>query len=89
MFGDKGKPTMQFSLRFFMNTRMTKGTLVKDHIIHIIALFNEMKIFGVEINRETQVDMILETLLNSLKQVNLNYTMNKLMVSLLELIREL
>ena len=53
MFGDKGKPTMQFSLRFFMNTRMTKGTLVKDHIIHIIALFNEMKIFGVEINRET------------------------------------
>ena len=50
-----------------MNTRIKKGTLVKDHIIHMIALFNEMKIFGVEIDRETQVDMILKTLLNSFK----------------------
>ena len=53
MFGDKGKPTTQFALRSFMNTRMKKGTLVKDHIIHMISLFNKMKIFGVEIDRKT------------------------------------
>ena len=36
-------------------------------MIHMIRLFNEMKILGIEINEETQVDMVLETLLDSFK----------------------
>ena len=42
-----------------MNTMMTKETLVKDHIIFMITLFNEIDIIGTKIDRETQVDMIL------------------------------
>ena len=36
-------------------------------MICIIELFNEIEIFGVEIDRETQVDMVIETLPNSFK----------------------
>ena len=42
-----------------MNTRMNEGTLIRGHMIHMISLFNNVVILGVEIDRETQVDMIL------------------------------
>ena len=50
-----------------MNTRMTKRTPIRDHLIFMIALFNDMKILGTKINKETLVDMILKTLSNSFK----------------------
>ena len=58
-------------------------------MICIIELFNEMEIFGVEIDIETQIDMVLETLPNSFKEFKLNYFINKLMMSLTKLLREL
>ena len=71
-----------------MNTRMIEETLVRDHMIHMIALFNEMRILRAKVNKKTQVDMILETLLDSFKQFKLNYTINKLMMNLSELMKE-
>ena len=58
-------------------------------MICIIELFNEMEIFGVENDIETQIDMVLETLPNSFKEFKLNYFINKLMMSLTKLLREL
>ena len=58
-------------------------------MICIIELFNEMEIFGVEIDIETQIDMVLKTLPNSFKEFKLNYFINKLMMSLTKLLREL
>ena len=72
-----------------MNTRMTKETPIRDHMIHMITLFNKMEILGAKIDGETKVDMILETLSNSFKQFKLNYNMNKLMMSFPKLIKEL
>ena len=68
---------------------MSKGTPLKDHTIHTIKLFNKMEILEAEINEETQVDMVLETLVDSFKQFKLNYYMTKMATSLNELIREL
>ena len=48
-----------------------------------------MKIIGAKINGETQVDMFLETLSDSFKQFKLNYNMNKMVMRLTELMREL
>ena len=48
-----------------------------------------MMILRVEINEETKVDMVLETLPTFFRQFELNYTINKLVISLLELMREL
>ena len=58
-------------------------------MICIIELFNEMEIFGVEIDIETQIDIVLKTLPNSFKEFKLNYFINKLMMSLTKLLREL
>ena len=89
MFGDKGRPKRQDALRNIMNTKMTEGTPVRDRMIRMITLFNEIKILLAEINEETQIDMILKTLPDSFKQFKLNYNMNKLMMSLPELMKEL
>ena len=63
-----------------MQTKMIEGTLVKDHMTHMVSLFNKMKILKVELDVETKVNMILETL-DSFKQFKHNYSINKMLVS--------
>ena len=58
-------------------------------MICMIELFNEMKILGAEIDGETQVDLVLESVLNSFKQFKLNYNTNKMVMGLTKLMREL
>ena len=53
MFGGKGRPTKQVALKAIMNTKMSKGTPIKDHMIRMIGLFNKMKILKAKIDRET------------------------------------
>ena len=48
-----------------------------------------MKIFVAEIDGETKIEMILETLLTSFCQFKLNYTMNGMILSSSELMKEL
>ena len=54
-------------------------------MLEVIGLLNEIEIMGGEIDGETQVDMILETLSESFDSFKLNYSMNKLGYSLTEL----
>ena len=53
MFSDKDKLARLTILMTTMNTKMIKGTPVRDHMICMIALFNEMEIFGAKIDGET------------------------------------
>ena len=71
-----------------MNFRMIERTPIRDHMIHMIALYNEIEILGDEIDVETLINMILEALLDSFKLFKLNYIMNKLMMNLPKLMRE-
>lgn len=50
MFGFKGRSTRQAALKLIMNAKMLERTLVRDHIIYMIRLFNKMKILRVEID---------------------------------------
>lgn len=58
MFDDKGRLPKQTTLRTIMNTKMTKGTLIRNHMVCMIKLFNEMEILGAKIDGE---NIILET----------------------------
>ncbi len=89
MFGDQGRQARQAAVRNFMNCRMKAGTPVRDHMMLIIGHLNEMEIMGAEIDGETQVDMILETLPEMFDNFKLNYSMNKLSYTLSELMKEL
>ena len=89
IFGGKVMPAKQVAFKVIMDTKISKGTPIKDYMICMIELFNEMKILGAEIDGETQVDLVLETVLNSFKQFKLNYNMNKMVMGLTKLMREL
>ncbi|RVW59115.1 hypothetical protein CK203_104548 [Vitis vinifera] len=55
MFNDKGMPSRQSTLRTIMSTKMIEGTPIRDHMIHMITLFNKMEILGAKIDGETQM----------------------------------
>ena len=72
-----------------MNKRMFKGTLVRDHMIKMIGLFNELGDLGADFDGETQNNMVLETLPPSFNHFKLNYSMNKIKWSLIEMRQQL
>ena len=55
----------------------------------MISNLNTLEVLVVDIEGESQVDMILQSLLESFKEFRLNYNMNKNIYSLSELINEL
>ena len=74
IFDDKGKSTRKVALKTIMNIRMIEGTLIKNHIVYMIRLFNEIKILVVTIDRKTKVNLILESLSNSFAKFKFNYS---------------
>ena len=62
MFGEQGRPTRQIAMRTLMNTKMTEGTPVREHVIIMFDHLNTLEILGGEIDAESQIDIILESL---------------------------
>ena len=76
-------------MKDLMNTTMVETTLVRDHVLKMIGLLNELEILGAEIDGESHVDIILQSLPDSYKQFFLNYNMNKPQWTLAQLLKEL
>ncbi|KAH0632545.1 hypothetical protein KY284_035331 [Solanum tuberosum] len=89
LFGDQGRSAKQTVMRTLMNTKMVEGTLVRDHVLKMIGLLNELEVLGAEINNDSQVEMILQFLPDSFQQFCLNNNMNKMSLSLAQLLNEL
>ena len=49
-------------MRELLNTKMSEGTPVQDHVLKMIAHMNELEILGEEIDGKTQVDIVLMSL---------------------------
>ena len=78
MFGDQTCSARQKAMKNLMNTTMVETTPVRDHVLKMIGLLNELEILGAEIDGESHVDdIILQSLPDSYKQICLNYNMNK------------
>ncbi|KAH0658290.1 hypothetical protein KY285_026837 [Solanum tuberosum] len=60
-----------------------------EHVLKLMSYLNELEILGAEIVKESQVEMILQTLPDSFQQFRLNYNMNKMDMSLVKLLNEL
>ena len=89
MFGVQSRSSKKMVMKQIMNTRMSEGTPVRDHMIKMIGHFNELGDLGADIHWETQNNMVLETLPPSFNHFKLNYSMNKLEWSLTELMQQL
>ena len=57
--------------------------------LKMMNLLNELEILRYKIDGETQVNIILQSLLDYFKQFYLNYNMNKFFYSLAKLFKEL
>ena len=89
MFSEQGRFAREETMRQIYNTKMAEGTSVREHCLVLISNLNTLEVLGANIDGESQVDMILHSLLKSFKEFRINYNMNKKIYSLSELMNEL
>ena len=89
MFGEESRSARQTSMKYLMSTQTTEGNLVQEHVLKMIYFINKLDMIGVEMDGETKVDAILASLPNSFNQLVMNYNMNKMNVTLFELLEML
>ncbi|XP_016493835.2 uncharacterized protein LOC107813136 [Nicotiana tabacum] len=90
MFVDQNRVAKQTAMKDLLNTKMVEGSSVRDHVLKMMSLLNELEVLGANIDKDTQVEkMIMQTLPNSFQLFRLNYNMNKMDLSLTKLLNEL
>ncbi|XP_070057553.1 uncharacterized protein LOC142167101 [Nicotiana tabacum] len=62
MFGEQNRATKQTTMKALLNTKMVEGSSVKDHVLKMMGLLNELEVLGAVIDKEPQVEMVLQTL---------------------------
>ncbi|XP_016546403.2 uncharacterized protein LOC107846561 [Capsicum annuum] len=77
------------SMKAFFTTKMVEGTSVMEYVLKMLSLLNDLEILGAVIDKESQVEIVLQTLPDSFPQFCLNYNMNKMDLSLTKLLNEL
>ncbi|XP_009617455.1 uncharacterized protein [Nicotiana tomentosiformis] len=89
MFGDQNCAAKQTFMKALLNIKMVEGSSVTDHVLKMMRLLNGLEVLGANMDKDTQVEMILQTLPNSFQQFHLNYNLNKMDLSLVKLLNEL
>ena len=89
MFGEQGYSARQETIRQIYNSKITKGTSIREHFLRMISNLNTLEVLDVDIDGESQVDMTLQSLPKSFKEFRLNFNMNKKIYSLSKLMNEL
>ncbi|KAH0636213.1 hypothetical protein KY290_036647 [Solanum tuberosum] len=89
MFREQNRAAKQTTMKAILTTKMVEGSPVKDHVLNMMSYRNELEILGAAIDKEYQVEMILQTLPDSFQQFCLNYNMNKMDLPLAKLFIEL
>ena len=89
MFGEQGCSARQETMRQIYNTKIAEGTSVREHCLKMVSNLNTLEVLSADIDGESQVDTILQSLLESFKEFRFNYNMNKKIYSLSELMNEL
>ena len=62
MFDEQGRFARKETMRQIYNTKMAEGTLVREHCLRMISNLNTLEVLGADIDGESQVDMILQSL---------------------------
>ena len=67
MFGEQGRFARQETMRQIYNTKMIEGTSVREHCLRMISHLNTLEVLGANIDGESQVDMILQSLIQGIQ----------------------
>ena len=71
------------------HARMTEGTPVQNHVLKMIEWIEKLTRLGMVLQDNLCVDLMLQSLLDFFSQFIINFNMNKLEVTLLELLNML
>ena len=88
MFAKSSSTARQAAIGALMNTRMTRGN-VRNHCLKMMGHISTAEVMGAKLDQEMKIDMILESLPNSFGQFKMNYNMNKLKLTPVELMHAL
>ncbi|XP_026444014.1 uncharacterized protein LOC113344223 [Papaver somniferum] len=69
---DMANPAKAEATKNLMNTKMQEGTPVREHVILMISLFNELDTLGSTIDANMKVDIVLNSLPSSFAHFKLN-----------------
>ncbi|KAH0696012.1 hypothetical protein KY289_013494 [Solanum tuberosum] len=65
IFGEQNRASKQTSMKAVLNTKMSEGSSVRENVLKMLSLLNKLEILGVVIDKEYQVEMVLQTLSES------------------------
>nr|XP_016484440.1 PREDICTED: uncharacterized protein LOC107804983 [Nicotiana tabacum] len=57
MFGEQNRAAKQTTMEALLNTKMAEGSSVRDHVLKMMGLLNELEVLGVVIDKKSQVEM--------------------------------
>ncbi|KAB1216080.1 hypothetical protein CJ030_MR4G026974 [Morella rubra] len=89
MFGEHSKSARQQIMKLLMTTKLVEGASVRDYVPNMMSYIYELESLGAGMDDKTKVGVILASLPESFNQFVLNYNMNKMDVTLPELLNML
>ena len=89
LYGEQSRTARYEVSKQLFHARMTEGTSVQEHVLKVIDLITRLDQLGFVMDGELNQDLILQSLSESYSHFVLNYHMNKLNTSLLELLNKL
>nr|XP_033513332.1 uncharacterized protein LOC117278006 [Nicotiana tomentosiformis] len=54
MFGDQNRAAKQTAMKALLNTKIVEGSSVRDYVMKMMSLLNELEVLGANIDKDTQ-----------------------------------
>ncbi|XP_077251857.1 uncharacterized protein LOC143891094 [Tasmannia lanceolata] len=89
MFGEQDRSARQIAIKGLVSTKMVERTLVRVHMLKMMGYLNDLEVLEAMLDGESQVDKVLASLPPSFSDFVMNYNMNKLLMTLTELLNHL
>ena len=89
LFEEQGRTQRYEISKSLFRARMTEGTPVQNHVLKMIEWIEKLTGLGMVLEDNLCVDIVLQSLPDSFSQFIMNFNMNKLEVTLLELLNML
>ena len=89
LYGVQSRTSRYEIFKQLFRSKMEEGTDVGDHVLKMINLISQLDILEFYMDVDLQIDLILHSLPESFTLFILNYNMNKIVCTVLELLNML
>ncbi|XP_021293402.1 uncharacterized protein LOC110423509 [Herrania umbratica] len=89
LFNKEGRIKRYEISKELFRCKMAKGSSVRPHVLKIVGLIKRLGQLGLAMDHELSIDLVLQSLRDSFSQFMLNFHMNRLEATLLQLLNML